>query len=65
MAERKYAKSVYVLGLDFGPEGKQAPLTVFTNHEEAEATRQLVSRYHGTTAYLEEVPFWPNVREDG
>lgn len=64
MDQRKYGRSVWVLGLDYGPEGKQVPLTVFTSFPDAVAAQSIMSASNGTHTYLQEVPFWPVVRED-
>lgn len=56
--------TVWAIGLDYGVEGQQPPLTVFADKTTAEASQKLMAANYGTGTYLVEVPFWPNLRED-
>ena len=55
-------KTAWALGLDYGCEGQQPPLTLFTNKAEAEAAKELMTSGNGTGTYLVEVPFWPEMK---
>ena len=54
-------KTAWALGLDYGYEGKTAPLALFKSKMEAEAVRDLMAASHGTGTYLVEVAYWPYV----
>ena len=52
------AEKIWVIGIDYGTEGKQAPDMAFRDKETAEGAKALCERNGHSTVYLAEVPVW-------